>query len=72
VKEVVPEVTVLIVGIDREVVLTPTFRPNLSCENAGIESKTTNSITISFLMVLTFKFTLPLVKDYIFSENIIV
>ena len=58
VKVVVPEVIVLMVGIEREVVLTPAFSPNFICENTGTESKITNNITISFLMVFVIKFTL--------------
>jgi hypothetical protein len=52
VKEDVPEVTVLTVGIDKEVVLTPAFRPNLIWEKAGIDTNTTNNIATIFFMVL--------------------
>jgi hypothetical protein len=56
VKEVVPDVIVLVVGIDKEVVLTPAFRPKLIWENAGNESRITNTIAINFFMVTNFKF----------------
>jgi hypothetical protein len=50
VKVVVPEVIVLIVGIDKEVVLTPAFSPKLIWEKTGIETRTTNTIAINFFM----------------------
>jgi hypothetical protein len=50
VKEVDPEVIVLTVGIDKEVVLTPAFNPKLIWENTGIETRTTNTIAINFFM----------------------
>jgi hypothetical protein len=55
VKEVVPEVMVFIVGIDNELVLTPAVRPNLIWENAGIDTRTTNTIANNFFMFFNFK-----------------
>jgi hypothetical protein len=55
VKDVVPELIVLIVGIDREVVLTPAFSPKLIWEKTGIEIRIINTIAVNFFMVLAFK-----------------
>jgi hypothetical protein len=49
--ELAGEVIVLIVGIDKDVVLTPAFSPKLIWEKTGIETRTTNTIAINFFMV---------------------
>ena len=54
-KEVDQEVIVLIVGIDKEVVLTPAFSPKLIWEKTGIETRTTNTIASNFFMFSAFK-----------------